>query len=141
MFLLYFFEPFYYTVFFHWLIFNVVHKRLLLLSSIALLILSNSFLAELISRTVRLFKKFFLWSFKVIKQVLFLLMSIRSNISLSTFSVICFPSMSILSLVRKHLPPRHKFSKLFHRNTIKVSYSCIPNLILTNLIFNRNTQR
>ena len=24
-------------------------------------------------------------------------------------------------------PQRHKFSKLFNRNTIKVSYSCIPN--------------
>ena len=33
-----------------------------------------------------------------------------------------------LNLVRKHFPPRHKFSKLFNRNTIKVSYSCMPNI-------------
>ena len=28
-----------------------------------------------------------------------------------------------LSLIKKHFPPRHKFSKLFNCNTIKVSYS------------------
>ena len=33
-----------------------------------------------------------------------------------------------LNLIRKHFPPRHKFSKLFNRNTIKVSYSCISNI-------------
>ena len=33
-----------------------------------------------------------------------------------------------LNLIRKHFPPRHKFSKLFNRNTIKVSYSCMPNI-------------
>ena len=32
-----------------------------------------------------------------------------------------------LNLTRKHFPLRHKFSKLFNRNTIKVSYSCMPN--------------
>ena len=29
---------------------------------------------------------------------------------------------------KKALSPRHKFSKLFNRNTIKVSYSCMPNI-------------
>ena len=33
-----------------------------------------------------------------------------------------------LSLIKKHFPPRHKFSKLFNRNTIKVSYSCMSNI-------------
>ena len=33
-----------------------------------------------------------------------------------------------LNLIRKHFPPRHKFSKLFNRNTIKVSYSWMPNI-------------
>ena len=33
-----------------------------------------------------------------------------------------------LYLIRKHFPPCHKFSKLFNHNTIKVSYSCIPNI-------------
>ena len=56
--------------------FKLVHKRLLILSSIALLILPNSFFAGLISRTVGLFKKFSLWSFKVIKHLFLLLMSI-----------------------------------------------------------------
>ena len=27
-----------------------------------------------------------------------------------------------------HFPPGHKFSALFNRNTIKVSYSCMPNI-------------
>ena len=87
------------AVFFHWLMFKLVYKRLLILSSIALLILPNSFFAGLISRTVELFKKFSLWSFKVIKQLFLLLTSIRSNIYLSAFSIICFPLMSILFLM------------------------------------------
>ena len=33
-----------------------------------------------------------------------------------------------LSLIKKHFPLRHKFSKLFNRNTIKVSYSCMANI-------------
>ena len=32
-----------------------------------------------------------------------------------------------LNLIRKHFRPRDKFSKLFNRNTMKVSYSCMPN--------------
>ena len=34
----------------------------------------------------------------------------------------------LLNLIRKHFLPRHKFSKLFNRNTIKVSYSCMSNI-------------
>ena len=30
--------------------------------------------------------------------------------------------------MKKHFPPRHEFSKLFNRNTIKVSYSCMSNI-------------
>ena len=33
-----------------------------------------------------------------------------------------------LNLIRKHFLPRHKFSKLFNRNTIKVSCNCLPNI-------------
>ena len=33
-----------------------------------------------------------------------------------------------LNLVNKHFPPHHKFRKLFNKNTIKVSYSCIPSM-------------
>ena len=32
-----------------------------------------------------------------------------------------------LKLVRKHFPMSHKLSKIFNLNTIKVSYSSIPN--------------
>ena len=28
----------------------------------------------------------------------------------------------------KHFPPEHKFHKIFNKNTLKLSYSCIPNL-------------
>ena len=33
-----------------------------------------------------------------------------------------------LSLVEKHFPKRHRFSKIFNRNTIKLSYSCSANM-------------
>ena len=32
------------------------------------------------------------------------------------------------NIIKNHFPPRHRFSKLFNRNTIKVSYSCMPNV-------------
>ena len=33
-----------------------------------------------------------------------------------------------LGLVDKHFPKHHRYHKLFNRNTIKVSYSCMPNM-------------
>ena len=33
-----------------------------------------------------------------------------------------------LNLISKHFPKEHKYHKLFNRNTIKVSYSCLPNM-------------
>ena len=33
-----------------------------------------------------------------------------------------------LILVDKHLPPDHRLRKIFNRNTLKVSYSCMPNI-------------
>ena len=33
-----------------------------------------------------------------------------------------------LNLVNKHFPPHHQFSKIFLKNNIKISYSCIPNM-------------
>ena len=44
-----------------------------------------------------------------------------------------------LHLKRKHFPSRHKFSKLFSRNTIKVSYNCIPNIKTGIQKHNKNT--
>ena len=35
---------------------------------------------------------------------------------------------SFLNLVNKHFPPHHKFRKLFNKNTMKVSYSCMPSV-------------
>ena len=32
-----------------------------------------------------------------------------------------------LNLVKKHFPPHHKFHKIFNRNSIKISYSCMDN--------------
>ena len=31
-------------------------------------------------------------------------------------------------LINKHFPPEHKFHKIFNKNTLKLSYSCMPNL-------------
>ena len=33
-----------------------------------------------------------------------------------------------LTLLDKHFPPSHRYHKIFNRNTVKLSYSCTPNL-------------
>ena len=33
-----------------------------------------------------------------------------------------------LELIKKHFPKEHKFHKTFNRNTLKLSYSCMPNI-------------
>ena len=33
-----------------------------------------------------------------------------------------------LKLIKKHFPKEHKFHKIFNRNTLKLSYSCMPNI-------------
>ena len=35
---------------------------------------------------------------------------------------------SFLNLLNKHFPPSHKFHKIFNKNTVKLSYSCMPNM-------------
>ena len=33
-----------------------------------------------------------------------------------------------MSLIYKHLPPHHKLHKFFNQNSVKISYSCLPNI-------------
>ena len=33
-----------------------------------------------------------------------------------------------IKLISKHFPPNHKFVKIFNKNIIKLSYSCMPNI-------------
>ena len=33
-----------------------------------------------------------------------------------------------LNLINKHFPKEHKFHKIFNKNNVKVSYSCMPNI-------------
>ena len=33
-----------------------------------------------------------------------------------------------LNLIKKHFPKNHKFNKLFNKNTVKISYSCMPSV-------------
>ena len=33
-----------------------------------------------------------------------------------------------LQLIKKHFPKEHKFHKIFNKNTLKLSYSCMPNI-------------
>ena len=33
-----------------------------------------------------------------------------------------------LNLINKHFPPHHPFRKIFNRNNLKLSYSCMPNM-------------
>ena len=35
---------------------------------------------------------------------------------------------AFLSLLDKHFPPHSKYHKLFNRNNVKISYSCLPNM-------------
>ena len=35
---------------------------------------------------------------------------------------------AFLKLVKKHFPRHHKFYKIFNKNNVKVSYSCMPNM-------------
>ena len=42
-----------------------------------------------------------------------------------------------LRLIDKHFPRHHKYRKLFNRNNIKISYSCMPNM--ASVIQNHNT--
>ena len=34
----------------------------------------------------------------------------------------------LIKLISKYFPPNHKFVKIFNKNAIKLSYSCIPNI-------------
>ena len=43
-----------------------------------------------------------------------------------------------LQLIDKHFPPSHKFHKVFNRNNVKVSYSCIPSVATIIKSHNRN---
>ena len=48
-----------------------------------------------------------------------------------------------LQLIKKHFPKEHKFHKIFNRNTLKLSYSCMPNVKTKinahNMVTLRNT--
>lgn len=35
---------------------------------------------------------------------------------------------AFLKLLNKHFPAHHKYRKIFNRNTVKISYSCMPNV-------------
>ena len=37
-------------------------------------------------------------------------------------------SKRFLRLINKYFPPTHKYRKIFSRNTIKISYSCMPKM-------------
>ena len=43
-----------------------------------------------------------------------------------------------LTLIDKHFPSNHALHKIFNRNTVKISYSCMPNM--KAVINNHNTQ-
>ena len=44
-----------------------------------------------------------------------------------------------LDLLQKHFPQHHKFRKLFNKNNVKVSYSCMPNMKSIINAHNKNT--
>ena len=84
-------------VFFHWLSLVAFRRFIFILSSIVLLILPSSFFDGFSRRIFGLFKKFSLWSFSVMKQLLLPLINILSNAVL--FSIIFLPSLLILLFI------------------------------------------
>jgi hypothetical protein len=40
-----------------------------------------------------------------------------------------------LSLIDKHFPLQHKLHKIFNRNTVKISYSCMNNVKVAQYTF------
>ena len=34
----------------------------------------------------------------------------------------------MIILISEHFPPNYKYIKTFHKNTMKLTYSCIPNM-------------
>ena len=45
---------------------------------------------------------------------------------------------TFLNLIVKHFPKTNKFHKIFNRNTVRVSYSCLPNFVnMIKLLNNR----
>ena len=43
-------------------------------------------------------------------------------------SVVTKIGKTFLRLIDKHFPPHHKLHQLFNRNSVKISYSCMPNV-------------
>ena len=104
-------------MFFHSLIFRFSHKQMFILSNIDLLILPTLFSAGFINLIVGWLTKFSVWSSKVIKQILALLIFILSNIStrlaysiLSLFIMSSTPFVDFLyiavTVLTKRLAPK-----------------------------------
>ena len=123
--LLYSFLTFYYTYCISQLFnFELVHRRLFILSSVTLIILPKSFFVGLISRAVGLLKKLFSWSFKVMKQTLFLLISIRSYLVLR---VLCYQhSAKYISVIVPLMALRNWFiASTFWVANFKFIFLCV----------------
>ena len=59
-------------------------------------------------------------------------------VELAAYLTVCYfndGTMSTVCLIDKHFPKDHKLRKIFNRNTIKISYSCMNNTkkIIDNL--------
>ncbi|GFR80073.1 hypothetical protein ElyMa_002305100 [Elysia marginata] len=48
-----------------------------------------------------------------------------------SYSVSTNVEKTFLSMIDRHFPKTNKLHKIFNRNTVKVSYSCMPNVNLT----------
>ena len=55
-------------------------------------------------------------------------MVIIRQISYAEISKICFIRREFISLINRSFPTGHKLRKIFNRNTLKLSYSCMPNV-------------
>ena len=64
----------------------------------------------------------------------------------STLHVETNIGQKFFQLIKKHFPPSNKYSKIFNKNTIKLSYSCSPNIgmifkQMNNTLFKNENQK
>ena len=65
-------------------------------------------------------------------------LNVKTNIGKVFLNVKANIGKVFLKLIMKHLPRSHKFNKIFNLNTIKISYSSMPNV--KNLVKQHNSK-
>ena len=73
-------------------------------------------------------------SYNINNQKITIKTKIKENVTYSK-SVKTIIGRMFIKLISKYFPPYHKFVKIFNKNTIKLSYSCMPSIKYSTKIF------